>query len=315
MNKSICAVWVMVVLCLGGISVGGPAYDRKEDVIYGRKDGMALTLDVITPKEKRNGVGLVLMMSGGWISAHEMIVPQSIEGFMGELISREYTVFAVVHGSQPRYTIPDAVSDVNRAVRFIKFHAKEYGIDPDRLGVYGGSAGGHLSCMMGAAPLAEDAKSADPVNRVSSKVAAVAAFFPPTDFLNYGKEGENAIGRGVLSPFKAAFDFRKIDAKTGRYVQITDEKEIERITEEVSPIYHVDKDDAPTLIIHGDADTLVPIQQAKTFLDNLKEAGVETKLVVVPGGGHGFTDLPKHMKTIGDWFDLQLLKKTGATTR
>jgi acetyl esterase/lipase len=186
MIKSIVTAWVVAILSLSALCIAGPAYDRKEDVIYGRKDGMALTLDVISPKEKKNGVGVVLMMSGGWFSAHEMIAPQTIDGFMGELLQRGYTIFPVVHGSQPRYTIPDAVSDVNRAVRFIKFHAKEYGIDPNRIGVYGGSAGGHLSLMMGAAPLPEDAKSADPVNRVSSKVAAVAAFFPPTDFLNYG---------------------------------------------------------------------------------------------------------------------------------
>jgi dipeptidyl aminopeptidase/acylaminoacyl peptidase len=128
------------------------------------------------------------------------------------------------------------------------------------------------------------------------------------------REGENAIGRGVLSPFKAAFDFRKIDDKTHAYVQITDEKEIEKITKDVSPFYHVDASDAPTLIIHGDADTLVPIQQAKIFLEKLKAAGVEEELVVVPGGGHGFTDLPTHMKQIGDWFDRQLLKKSPAST-
>ena len=159
-------------------------------MIYGRKFGTALTMDVFTPKQDANGLGVILVVSGGWFSSHEAIRP----AFVTPLLERGYTVFAVVHGSQPKFTIPEILQDMNRAVRFIRYHAKDYGIDPDRIGIYGGSAGGHLSLMQGTAGDEGDPKAKDPVDRVSSRVQAVACFFPPTDFLNYGKPGEVALG-------------------------------------------------------------------------------------------------------------------------
>src|SRR6185312_7577782 len=136
------------------------------------------------------------------------------------------TVFAVVHGSQPRYTIPDILTDMNRAVRFIRFHAQDYRIDPDRLGIFGGSAGGHLSMMQGTAGTERKSDARDPADKVSSRVQAVACLFPPTDFLNYGKPGENAIGRGILKGFQAPFDFHEADPKTHKFERITDEARI-----------------------------------------------------------------------------------------
>src|SRR5271168_3141483 len=82
-----------------------PAFDRKVDVVYGRKFGTALTMDVFTPKANANGAAVVWVVSGGWFSAHEGINA----GFIAEFLKRGYTVFAVVHGSQPRYTIPEVV--------------------------------------------------------------------------------------------------------------------------------------------------------------------------------------------------------------
>jgi acetyl esterase/lipase len=113
---------------------------------------------------------------------------------------RGYTVFQVVHGSQPKFTIPEVLDDMHRAVRFIRTNAKKYNIDPDKLGIAGGSAGGHLSLMQGCAPKDGNPKPADPVERQPSRVAAVACFFPPTDFLNYGKEGQLALGDGRSTP-------------------------------------------------------------------------------------------------------------------
>ena len=114
-------------------------FDQKVDVVYGRKYGMALTMDVFTPKASANGAAIVSVMSGGWFSSHDWINPGSID----ELLKRGYTVFAVVHGSQPRFTIPEVVKDMNRAVRFIRFHAKDFHIDPDRIGILRARAGGH----------------------------------------------------------------------------------------------------------------------------------------------------------------------------
>ena len=168
-------------------------FTRKEDVVYGRKYGTTPTMDVFTPKANVNGAAIVWVVSGGWFSGHEAINPAPID----ELLKRGYTVFAVVHGSQPRYTIPEIVSDMNRAVRFIRHHAADYHIDPDRIGITGGSAGGHLSLMQGTGGDLGNAAAKDPIDKTSSRVQAVACFFPPTDFLNYGKEGETCAGRAL----------------------------------------------------------------------------------------------------------------------
>jgi acetyl esterase/lipase len=286
-----------------------PEFDRKTDVVYGRKYGMALTMDVFTPKDNPNysehGPAVIWIVSGGWYSDHGWISSGPIE----EFLKRGYTVFAVVHGSQPRYTIPEITKDLNRAVRFIRYHAKDYQIDPDRIGVTGGSAGGHLSLMQGTAGDLGDKNAKDPIDQVSSRVQAVGCFFPPTDFLNYGKPGENAVGRGILKDFKAPFDFQELDPATKAFREISDEKRITEIAHQISPAYHATADDPPTLIIHGDADTLVPIQQAELILEKLKAAGVETKLVVKKGAGHGWGDFFKDNVFIADWFDAHLKPK------
>ena len=216
-------------------------------------------------------------------------------GFLDELLKRGYTVFAVVHGSQPKYTIPEILEDMNRAVRFIRHHAKDYRIDPDRIGITGGSAGGHLSLMQGTAGDLGNKNAKDPIDRESSRVQAVACFFPPTDFLNYGKPGEIAIGCGILKDFKAPFDFHEFDpAQQGvRADHRRGQDHRDRPADQ--PGHHVSPDDPPTLIIHGDKDFLVPIQQAEMIVDKLKAAGVETKLVVKKGGGHGWPEWHKDM--------------------
>lgn len=282
-----------------------PKFDRQEDVIYGRKFGTALTLDVFTPKENRNGLGLIFVVSGGWFSAHEAIN----QGFVAEFLNRGYTVFAVVHGSQPKFTIPEVLADMNRSVRFIRSRANQFKIDPDRIGIFGGSAGGHLSLMQGTAGDLGNPSAQDPVDRVSSRVQAVACFFPPTDFLNYGKEGENALGRGVLAGFRAPFDFKEFDKSINAFVPVTDEAKVLEIGKQISPVYQVTKDDPPSLIVHGDADKLVPIQQAELILARFKEASVPAELVVKPGAAHGWPDMGKDLVTFADWFDKYLAKK------
>jgi len=290
-----------------------PSFTRQEDVIYARKHGTALTMDVFTPKKNANGAAAILVVSGGWSSARKF--PAKFV-FVDELLTRGYTVFAVVHGSQPQYTVPEIMQDVNRAVRFIRHHARNYKIDPSRLGIYGASSGGHLALMQAMAGDTGDPSAEDPVEKVSSRVQAVACFFPPTDFLNYGKPGEVALGRGALSGLKAAFDFRTFDTKTKAFVPVKDEEHILKIGRKISPVYHVSKDSPPTLIFHGDADKLVPIQQSRLLVQKLKEKDVEVELVVKPGTGHayglvmghgyGWPNLSKDLALIADWFDRHL---------
>ena len=276
-------------------------FTRTEDVIYGRKFGTALTLDVFAPK-KANGAAVVWCVSGGWFSNHDSINA----GFVKPFLDRGYTVFAVVHGSQPRFSIPEVLDDMHRAVRFIRANADKYGIDKDRIGISGASAGGHLSLMQGVAPRPGDPLAKDKVQQESSKVAAVACFFPPTDFLNYGKEGEIALGNGTLKGFRAPFAFVEFDNDTKSYVTITDETKRNAIGKQISPVYHATKDSAPALVIHGDADKLVPIQQAELMVAAYKAAGAKAELVVKPGAAHGWAGIDQDIAKFVDWFDEHL---------
>jgi acetyl esterase/lipase len=281
-----------------------PVVKHVKDVIYGRKHGMVLTMDVFAPA-KSNGIGVIWVVSGGWFSSHATIDPAS-QVFAVPFLERGYTVFAVVHGSQPKFTIPEILEDMHRATRFIRSHAKDYKIDPERIGITGGSAGGHLSLMQGLAGDLSNDKAKDPIDRVSSRVQAVACLYPPTDFLNYGKTGEDALGRGILAGFKAPFVFQEFDKQTRSFVPITDEEKFKEIGRHISPINHVSKDDPPTLILHGDADKLVPIQQAEILIAKLKEAGVPAELAVKKGAGHGWPNLLQDVRTFADWFDRHL---------
>ncbi len=265
-------------------------YQRSEDIVYGRKFGTALTLDVFEP-EKKNGCAIFYMVSGGFFSSHEAINARAYY----PLLERGYTVFAVVHGSQPRFIIPEIEQDIHRAIRFVRHHASRWAVDPNKFGITGGSAGGHLSLTMGTQgkPGKEDAK--DPIDRESSAVQAVACFFPPTDFLNWGKEGEDAVGYGPTEKFKPAFGSRSDTAES--------RKEFGR---EISPINFVTPRMPPTLIIHGDADKVVPIYQAQIFARKCQESAVPCKLIVKPGADHGWTGMDKDMMLFADWFDEHL---------
>jgi len=269
MKRLIGAISVLLV-CLTAAAQTNSDYKRIEDVIYGRKFGTALTLDVIQPV-KANGVGIVFMVSGGWFSSHEAINPGSFRPYLG----RGYTVFAVVHGSQPKFTISEIEPDIHRAVRFIRHNAAQYGVDPKRLGITGGSAGGHLSLTMGTQGTKGDPNAKDPIDRESSEIQCVGCFFPPTDFLNYGKPGEDAVGVGTLKGFKAAFGPRSDTAE-----------ERQKLGREISPIYFVHSNLPPILIIHGDADLLVPIYQAQMFVKRCEEISSTAKLIVREGKKH-----------------------------
>jgi acetyl esterase/lipase len=266
---------------------------------------MALTMDVFRPTVTANKAGILLMCSGGWFSSHDFADSKAFLAMIEPLTARGYTVFAVVHGSQPRFTIPDAVADIHRAARFIRFSAHDYGIDADRLGITGASSGGHLSLMEGVEPIPGDPKSADPVERVESRVEAVACFFPPTDFLNYGAPGKIAWETN-LNWLLAPFDFQK-QKKDGQFVLLTgDDKNT--VAMQMSPIYFVSAASAPTLIIQGDADILVPYEQAQRFIAKLKAAGVPAQVIIRHGKNHGWPHMEPDFQLIGDWFDHYLLQ-------
>lgn len=293
-----------ITFSLGAAVLGEEkSYSRQSDVIYGRKFGTALTLDILRPKTAPNGLGIIFAVSGGWFSGP---MGENVNGNIIPLLEKGYTVFAVTHGSQPKFTIPEILEDMHRAVRFIRFHARDYGIDPDHIGITGGSAGGHLSLMQGTGGNDGNPTAKDPIDRVSSRVQAVACFFPPTDFLNYGKPGEDAIGRGTLAKFAAPFDFREFSKEQSKFLTVTDEAKIVEYGKRISPINHVDTKSAPALIIHGDKDLLVPIQQGEIMVEKLKAAGVDAKLVVKSGAVHGWPNISQDVVQFADWFDSHL---------
>ena len=119
----------------------------RPDVVYGHKDGMALTMDVIEPTQNRKGIALMFMVSGGWVSTWMPV--ETMAGLFQPLSDEGYTVIAVRHGSSPKYVIPEIVEDVRKALTHVHEHASEWQIDPKKLGVFGFSAGGHLSLMLG----------------------------------------------------------------------------------------------------------------------------------------------------------------------
>jgi acetyl esterase/lipase len=316
MNRTWTSLIVMVTVCLllrTSITwAADPSFERKEDIIYGRKYGTALTMDVFTPQKDASRIGLICVVSGGFISSHEAINPTYIRPF----IDRGFTVFAVVHGSQPRFTVPEIIQDMKRAVRFLRHHARDSGIDPDQIGIYGASAGGHLSLMLGTAGEKGDPSAKDPVDRESSRVQAVACFFPATDLLNYGKPGREMIHATDHQPrFRAAFDYRELDKQSMLWVPITNDQRLRQITKEISPIDFVTPDDPPTFIVHGDKDTLVPLQQSETIVDRFEKTGVEAKLVVKKGAGHGWLGLDKDLIQFAEWFDRHLNERSSAARK
>jgi len=275
-----------------------PAAERTQDVIYGRKFGVALTLDVFRPV-KPNGKGVIFIVSGGWYSS---AAGTGIVARFAPALDRGYTVFAVVHGSQPKFHIPEIVADIHRAVRFVRHNAAKWEIDPSRIGITGMSAGGHLTLMLATQGGPGDPKAADPVDRESSAVQAAVAFFPPTDFLNYGKPGVDAVGVGILKDFHGAF---------GPAVYTPEQRKI--LGPAVSPVTFVHAGMAPTLLIHGDADQLVPVQQSRLFVEKAQAAKAVVKLVEKPGKAHGWPDVGPDLEATAAWFDEHLVKAKPAT--
>lgn len=229
----------------------------QADVVYGHKAGMALTYDILAPEEP-NGAAVVFVVSGGWYSV--WIPPERVIGMFQFLLDEGFAVIPVRHGSSPRFKVPEAVADVRRAVRHIRLNANHNRINPDRIGVWGQSAGGQLGLMLGLAGDDGDENSEDPVERTSNRVAAVVAYYPLTDL------------RGLSGPNERvpAFEFKAEEEPN------------------VSPIVFVSEDDAPVLLVHGDEDSIVPIEHSHNLHQAMQEMSLDVKFVTIEGAGHSF---------------------------
>ena len=250
----------------------------EQNVVYGMYSGLAVLMDVHHPAEP-NGVGVILIWGSGWHGPTTYDARQLKRGGAPKIfLDVGYTVFVINHRNAPRFRYPAAVEDVQRAVRFVRYHAQRFGIDPDRLGGFGYSSGAHLISLLGLMDGDGDANDGDPVNRESAKLQAVVARAAPTDLTK------------LSSPAVVSF----LGSRPGRG---------NPSYREASPITYVTPDDPPFLLIHGDADPTVPFGQAELMLAALEEKSVEARLIRIAGGGHGASDLPETAR----WLNRHLL--------
>lgn len=325
MKKQYLITFVIGILLNGCLSFKTQATEQQDpnaatngvritpDVVYGHKFGMALTFDMFQPK-KQNGAGVILINSGGWFSpTFPIYYKETAEGLrlstdqeraqmdppkkgrprIKPLLDKGFTVFDVRHGSSPKFEMSEIVSDLRRTIRFIRFHAGKYSIDAERLGVWGGSAGGHLALLLGTTADVRSKDITDEFEKSTGRVAAIVAYFPPADLKRFtefykmdAEESKLSIPPAILA------------LKTEQY-------------SEFSPINFVSSDDPPTLIVHGDQDQMVPILEGETMHQALLKAGVKSKFVTIPGVGHGFTGQADDiaMKETVNWFEENLKAK------
>jgi acetyl esterase/lipase len=267
-------------------------YDQKMDVVYGEVHGTGLLMDVFTPKGKANGMGIIDVVSGAYNSDRRKIRDHTLAQVYSIFCSHGYTVFAVRPGSRTRYTAPEMEAHVKMGIRYVKQHAAEYKIDPDRLGLTGASAGGHLATLAAVTPEEGNPDADSPLLRQNTHVRAAAIFFPPTDFLDWD---------GKPADFKTLGDLLFLGGAKGH-----SEEEIKERAGQISPARLVKGPAVPFLLIHGDADPLVPLQQSQKMVAALKAAGGSAELIVKKGGGHPWMTLPEEVKIMADWFDQHL---------
>jgi acetyl esterase/lipase len=313
MSLRVVAYLASCCLVIGGYEARSQNVSRESDVVYGRKFGLALTLEVLTPPS-RNGLGVVWVVSSSGTSSREQTLQESFTRRIAPLLERGFTVFAVIHGSAPLFNVEEQLGDVTRAVRFIRYHAARFGVDGQRLAIAGSSAGGLLALAVAMRGDPGVATADDGVDRESSRVQAAGAFFAPADLLNYGAAGRSVIDmmleRGaVIDP---SFQFYDIDPKTRARRTVTERGEMLRRLREVSPVDHVSAGDPPTLLIHGDRDSAVPLQQSRQLHDRLRDASVPVRLVVREGAGHAYQGWEADAALLADWFLAHLRQRVAA---
>jgi acetyl esterase/lipase len=273
------------------------SYHQKIDVIYGEVHGTGLLMDVFVPKAKTNGLAVIDVVSGAFFSDRGKIREHIMGRIFQIFCARGYTVFAVRPGSRTRYTGFEMAANVKTSIRYVKQHAADYHIDPERIGITGASAGGHLATLVSVTP--DEAKSeATSAMRFGTQVKAAAVFFPPTDFMDWDGKPANLeiIGDLLFS-----------GGTKNHSEEILKEK-----AEQLSPARQVKGTPVPFLIIHGDADPIVPLQQSQKMVEVLKKAGGSAELIIKKGGGHPWMTIFEEVKLMADWFD-QHLPETAAT--
>jgi acetyl esterase/lipase len=248
------------------------------DLIYGMYSGLALLMDVYHPA-KSNGFGVIYIFGSGWSAPLDYgarPLKNSAEGLAAlafPLVQAGYTVFAIDHRALPRFHWPAEIEDAQRAVRFVRYRAKQFGINPARIGAVGYSSGAHLASLLGMMPGTGDANDSDPVQQESARVQCVIGAAMPSDLAMLGKVKQ---GMMVLSAFLG----KPMPATPAASAAILKQ------LDEASPVHFVRSSAPPTLLIHGDADDVVPYEESEQFEKALEAAHVPSKLITVRGGTH-----------------------------
>jgi acetyl esterase/lipase len=237
-------------------------------------DGRQLKLDIAWPKANKDKIPAILNFhGGGWLmgdkNPNEAII-EAQHGFVG--ISTQYRKTDVAK-------FPAAVHDCKTAVRWARANAKKYGIDPERIGVMGGSAGAYLAAIMGVSNGVAYLEGDGPYKEYSSNVQTAIDQFGPTDFARMN-DVKGTMDHNLASGPESQF--------LGKPVQ-----EAPELVKKANPITYVDANDPPILIMHGEKDLDVIIQQSEIFYAALVKAGVKTRFVRVKNAGHGFGAIPE----------------------
>ncbi len=256
------------------------------NIEFSNPDGQHLQLDLAEPKTGSGPFPAILCIHGGGFRAGTR---QGYDSLCIRLAQRGCVAATVTYRLAPKYQFPAAIYDVKAAARWLRANAQRYHIDPARIGVTGGSAGGHLAQFLGVTGDVKQFEGDGGHPEQSSRVACVVNYFGPSDFTkSYGKSVDAA---------------EVLPLWLGGNVQQAHQKHIL-----ASPLYWVTPDAAPTLCIHGTDDKYVAHEQAVWLIDKLKAADVEAVLLMLPGSGHGFRgkDAEKADQAMFDFFDKHL---------
>jgi acetyl esterase/lipase len=264
-------------------------------------DKTTLEMDLAFPSR---GAGpfpaLVFLHGGGWVLGDR----KNMTPYLITAAKSGYVAVAVSYRLAPKHPYPAAIQDAKCAVRFLRANADRYRIDKDRIGAFGFSAGGNLACMLGSTNAKAFEVSGDNPTECD-RVQAVASFYGIADVAELHR---SCINREV-SPANAWL----LSASMTRYLQTTCEKDKARY-DGASPASRVNKDTPPTILVHGDADTLIPISQSRLYADKLKQSGIDVRLLEVKGADHNFVgdEERQAIKATLEFLDKRLKREVGA---
>lgn len=256
----------------------------RRDVEYGTGGGRALRLHLVRPRAPRPGpMPVVVYVHGGaWRAGSR----DAGVGPLTRLARKGFGGASIEYRLSGEATFPAQIEDCKCAIRFLRAKAKELGFDPDRIGVWGPSAGGHLAALLGTSGDVPELEGTGGWAGQSSRVQAVVDWFGPTDFLIMGKGKLDHDAPGSPESLLVGGPIRQNKDKAAR----------------ANPITYVTKDDPPFLIMHGDRDETVPPNQSEALHAALKKAGVPSTLQILKGAGHGFRG-EDAIRAVEEFFD------------